>query len=156
MGNKLMHKYFVIMVPVFFLLIGIVIGGYLFVHTHSRSFLSLNPAKIQLTKRELAGLMASVGMNQLPGFVPLVVLETDKTVVINSPTPEARLDYVFFPKKDIKNIGEIAIQDKDYLVDAYLTARHIIETNNYINYKFYTNGPGHQKITYLHWHLLVD
>jgi hypothetical protein len=151
-----MRKFLTLLIPVFFLSIGIVIGGYLFAHSHSRSFLSLDQGKIRLTKRELAGLIASAGIQQLPEFVPSVVFETEKTVVISSPTPEARLDYVFFPKKDIKNIGEITKADSEFLMDAYLSARRIIETKNYQNYRFYTNGPGHQKITYLHFHLLID
>jgi hypothetical protein len=151
-----MRKFLTLLIPVFFLSIGIAIGGYLFVHSHPRSFLSLDQGKIRLTKRELAGLIASAGLQQLPDFVPSVVFESEKTVVISSPTPEARLDYVFFPKKDIKNIGEITKEDSEFLMDAYLSARHIIETKNYQNYRFYTNGPGHQKITYLHFHLLID
>jgi hypothetical protein len=151
-----MRKYLVFVIPIFFLLIGVVIGGYLFAQSQPRSFLSLHKGKIRLTKRELAGLVASAGIQQLPGFIPSVVFETDRTIVITSPTPEARLDYVFFPKKDIKNIGEITKEDSEFLMDAYLAARHIIETKNYQNYRFYTNGPGHQKITYLHFHLLID
>ena len=56
-------------------------------HSHPRSFLSLDQGKIRLTKRELAGLIASAGLQQLPEFVPSVVFETEKTVVISSPTP---------------------------------------------------------------------
>ena len=33
-------------------------------------------------------------------------------------------------------------------MDAYLAARHIIETKGYRSYRFYTNGPGRQTITY--------
>ena len=151
-----MRKYFVCLIPIFFLAIGFAIGGYFFAQSQPRPFLSLEQGKLRLSKRDLAGLIASAGIQQLPGFIPSVVLETDKTIVITSPLPEARLDYVFFPKKDIKNIGEITREDSDFLMDAYLAARHIIESRNYKNYRFYTNGPGRQKITYLHFHLLVD
>jgi hypothetical protein len=151
-----MRKLLSFLIPVFFLSTGIIIGGYLFAQSQPRSFLSLEQGKIRLTKKDLAGLIASAGIQQLPGFVPSVVFETDKTIVINSPTPEARLDYVFFPKKDIKNIGEITKEDSEFLMDAYLAARYLIETKNYRNYRFYTNGPGRQKITYLHFHLLID
>ena len=120
-----MRKLLTFLIPVFFLSTGIVIGGYLFAQSQPRTFLALDQGKIRLAKRDLAGLIASAGIQQLPGFVPSVVFETDKTIVINSPTPEARVDYVLFPKKDIKNIGEIT-------------------------------NPRHQKITYLHFHLLID
>lgn len=145
-----------LLIPAVFLLIGMVIGGYLFAKSQPRSFLSLDQNRVHLSKRELAGLLASVGIQQIPGLIPSVVYETDKTIVISSPLPEARLDYVIFPKKDIKDIGEITKEDSEYLIDAYLAARHIIEEKKLSRYRFYTNGPGFQKVTYLHFHLLVD
>ncbi len=151
-----MRKLMALMIPVFFLSIGILVGGYLFAQSQPRSFLSFGRGGVRLSKKELAGLLASAGIQQLPGFIPAVVFETDKTVVIRSPLPEARLDYVFFPKKDIKNIGEITKSDSDYLLDAFLAARHIIEEKKLSDYRFYTNGPGFQKIAYLHFHLLAD
>jgi len=144
------------MIPAVFLLIGIVIGGYLFAKSQPRSFLSLAQNKTHLSKKELAGLLASAGIQQIPALIPSVVYETDKTIVISSPLPEARLDYVIFPKKDLKDIGEITKDDSEYLLDAYLAARHIIEEKKLSRYRFYTNGPGFQKITYLHFHLLAD
>jgi hypothetical protein len=152
----IMKKLMTFLIPVFFLSIGFAVGGYLFANSQPRSFLTFDQNKVHLSKRELAGLLASAGIQQLPGFIPSVVFETDKTVVISSPMPEACLDYVFFPKKDIKNIGEITKDDSEYLMDAYLAARHIVEENKLKKYRFYTNGPGYQKITYLHFHLLVD
>ena len=151
-----MRKLMTFLIPVFFLSIGIVIGGYLFARSQPRSFLSFDKGRVHLRKKELAGLLASAGIQQLPGFIPAVVFVTDKTIVISSPVPEARLDYVIFPKKDIKNIGEITRADSEYLLDAYLAARHIIEEKKLSNYRFYTNGPGYQKVAYLHFHLLVD
>lgn len=151
-----MKKVITFLIPAFFLSIGIVIGGYLFAKSQPRSFLSFDQSGARLSKKELAGLIASAGIQQLPGFIPSVVLETDKTIVISSPLLEARIDYVIFPKKDIKNIGEISKGDSEYLLDAYLAARHLIEEKKLSNYRFYTNGPGYQKIAYLHFHLLVD
>ena len=145
-----------LLIPAVFLSIGMVIGGYLFAKSQPRPFLSLEQNKVHLSKRELAGLLASVGIQQIPGLIPSVVYETDKTIVISSPLPEARLDYVIFPKKDIKDIGEITKEDSEYLIDAYLAARHIIEEKKLSRYRFYTNGPGFQKVTYLHFHFLVD
>jgi hypothetical protein len=151
-----MRKVITFLIPAFFLTIGIVIGGYLFTKTQPRPFLSFANGKVHLSKKELAGLLASAGIQQIPGFIPLVVFETDKTIAISSPLPEARIDYVIFPKRDIKNIGEITKDDSEYLLDAYLAARHIIEEKKLSRYRFYTNGPGFQKIAYLHFHLIVD
>jgi diadenosine tetraphosphate (Ap4A) HIT family hydrolase len=109
-----------------------------------------------LSTRDLGGMLASAGIQHLPGVIPDVVYETERTIVVVSPIPEARLDYVFFPKKDIKNVGDLTQEDAEYLMDLFLAARHIIEQKGLTAYRFYTNGPGFQKITYLHFHLLSD
>lgn len=140
----------------FFLSVGVIIGGYLFSQSQPRSVLAINQCKDCLSAKDLAGLLASAGIQKLPGLIPSVVFETDKTIAIKSPLPEAEIDYVIFPKKDIKNIGEIAKEDAPYLIDAYLVARHIIEKENLVHYAIFTNGPGCQKITYLHFHLIVN
>jgi diadenosine tetraphosphate (Ap4A) HIT family hydrolase len=139
----------------FFLSVGVIIGGYLFSQSQPRSVLSINQCKDCLSAEDLAGLLASAGIQKLPGLIPFVVFETDKTIAIKSPLPGAQIDYVIFPKKDIKNIGEIAKEDAPYLIDAYLVARHIIDKEKLSNYQFYTNGPGFQNVTYLHFHLIV-
>ena len=151
-----MRRLAILFIPAFFLSMGIAVGGYLFAKSQPRSFLSFAHNRVHLSKKELAGLLASAGIQQLPGFIPSVVYETDKTIAISSPLPEARLDYVIFPKKDIKNIGEITKDDSEYIIDAYLTARHIIEEKKLSKYRFYTNGPWYQTISYLHFHLVVD
>jgi diadenosine tetraphosphate (Ap4A) HIT family hydrolase len=91
----------------------------------------------------------------LPGFVPNVVFETDKTVVIRNPFIHTGVDYVIFPKKDIKDIAQLTEKDAPYLVDAYLVARHLIEEKKLTDYRFYTNGPEYQDVTYLHFHLMA-
>lgn len=147
------------------LIIGVAIGGYLFSRSQPRSFLSINRCQDCLTPKDLAGLIASVGINKLSGLIPYVVFETGKTIVIKNPfraravqdgdfAGEA-IDYVIFPKKDIKNIGEISEEDAPYITDAFLTARHIIEENRATQYQLLTNGPGFQDISYLHFHLLL-
>ena len=95
--------------------IGVAIGGYLFSRSQPRSFLSINRCQDCWTPKDFAGLIASVGINKLSGVIPYVVFETEKTIVIKSPframaipdgDPEGEsIDYVIFPKKDIKNIG---------------------------------------------------
>ncbi|MCX5895637.1 MAG: hypothetical protein NTZ51_07405 [Proteobacteria bacterium] len=102
----------------FFLSVGVIIGGYLFSQSQPRSVLSINQCKDCLSAEDLAGLLVSAGIQKLPGLIPFVVFETDKTIAIKSPLPEAQIDYVIFPKKDIKNIGEIAKEDAPYLIDA--------------------------------------
>ena len=72
----------VILLALVALLIGVVFGGYVFSDTQPRSFLALNMCKgTCLRPNELLGLVASVAIQKFPGFVPSIVIETDKTIV---------------------------------------------------------------------------
>ena len=136
------------------LLLGIAIGGYLFSHTQPRSFLALNKCGGTCYQpNELLGLLTSVGIQRFPALIPSVVKETDKTVVIEHPSPEARIHYLVIPKKDIKNIGELSDADRESLIDAFRVVGELIKENNLVNYRVTTNGPGYQAATYLHFHL---
>lgn len=139
------------------LLLGILAGGYLFSNTQPRSFLALHKCQgTCLQPRELAGLLASVGIQKLPALIPAVVTETDKTVVIQHPSPEARIHYVIVPKKDIKNIADVTAADEEYLLDSFKVIRELVKEQQLTNYRVVTNGPGYQGVTYLHFHLLAQ
>lgn len=135
---------------------GIIIGGYLFSQSQPRSILSIPHCQNCLSPTDLAGLIASVGIQKFPGTLPSVVQETEKTVVIRHPFPEARVHYVVIPKKDIKDIGSLSEEDMGYLIDAFAVMRGIINQQKLTRYKIYTNGPGLQKMTYLHFHLVSE
>jgi hypothetical protein len=148
------YKFFLLVLA--FLLAGIAIGGYLFLKTQPRSVLSLTRCQNCLTTADLLGLIASVGIQKFPKLTPSLVYETDKTVVIKNPSAPERIHYVLFPKKDIKNIGEISEADTPYLTDLFLVARRLIEKEKLSQYQLFTNGPGFQDVTYLHFHLVVQ
>lgn len=136
---------------------GIITGGCLFKDVQPRSFLRINDCdKNCLNPNELLGLIGSVGIQHLPGLMPFIVKETDKTVVIDSPIHETPIHYVIIPKKDIKDAGDISETDKEYLIDAYAVIGEIIREKNLRQYKIYTNGPYYQTVTYLHFHLLAN
>ena len=138
------------------LAVGIIIGGYLFATSQPRSILTIHRCENCLSRADLLGLMASVGMQHFSGLIPFVIFETNKTVVIKHPFATERIHYVFFPKKDIKNIEEISEANAQYLTDAYFAARRIIEEEKLSKYRFLTNGPGYQDVTYLHFHLVAE
>jgi histidine triad (HIT) family protein len=139
------------------LLIGIILGGYLFSHTQPRSFLALNKCEgTCLQQKELLGLLTSVGIQRFSSFAPAVVKETDKTIVIEHPRPQARIHYLVIPKKDIKNIAELSESDREYLVDMFAVMREIITEKNLVDYRIVTNGPAYQGVTYLHFHLTAN
>lgn len=155
-GIEIMSKTRTILISLACLLAGISIGGYLFSKSQPRPVWSLGRPQNLLNPKELAGLLASVGIRKLPGFIPFIVVETDKTIVIRHPFPlrTERIHYIIAPKKDIKNIGEISREDIPYLIDAHAVAREIIEREKLYRYRLYTNGPGFQHVAYLHFHLI--
>lgn len=139
------------------LALGVLIGGYLFSDTQPRSVLALNRCQGNcLQSNELVGLLTSVGIQKFGALVPSVVKETDKTIVVEHPSPLAPLHYLIIPKRDIKNVGELSDADDPYLLDAYKTAREIIREKNLVNYRLTTNGPGYQTVTYIHFHLMAN
>jgi histidine triad (HIT) family protein len=139
------------------LLAGVLLGGYLFSNTQARSFLALNKcAGTCLQTNELLGLAASVGVQRFSALAPSIVKETDKTIVIEHPSPQARLHYLVIPKRDIKNIADLSDADGEYLIDAFKVAGEIIREKNLTNYRLTTNGPGYQTATYLHFHLTAN
>ena len=135
---------------------GVVIGGYLFARSQPRSLLALNRCEHCLSPKDLAGLLASVAIQRMPGIMPFVALETDKTIAIKLPLQKTHVHYIIIPKKDIRNIGELREEDAPYLTDAFLVAGHIIEKEKMTRYRMFTNGPYYQDITYLHFHLVDD
>jgi histidine triad (HIT) family protein len=139
------------------LVIGVMLGGYLFADTQPRSFLALNKCEgTCFQANELLGLLTSVGIQRFPALVPSVVKETDKTIVIEHPSPQARIHYLVIPKRDVKNIGELSDADSEYLIDVFKVVREIVEEKNLRDYRLATNGPGYQGLTYLHFHLTAN
>lgn len=151
-----MSKSRIALVSMFFLSVGIVIGGYLFSHSQPRSVLSINQCQNCLSRKDLCGLLASVGIQNFSGVIPFVVFETDKTIAVKLPFRKTNLHYFIIPKKDIKNIGELSQEDVPYLNDIFFVIRHIIENDKLSRYRLYSNGPGYQDMTYLHFHLMAD
>jgi histidine triad (HIT) family protein len=137
------------------LVVGVVLGGYLFSETQARSFLALNHCEGNcLQPNELVGLVASVVVQKAPGLVPNVTKETARTIVIEHLSPGAKLHYVVIPKKDIKNVGELSEEDREYLIDMFNVSQEIIREKKLVDYQLVTNGPGYQSLTYLHFHLM--
>ena len=101
-----------------------------------------------MSPEDLAGLLASVAIQRMPGIIPFIAFETDKTIAIKLPLQKTRIHYVIIPKKDIKNIGELSGDDSSYLTDIFLVARQIIEKEKLTRYRIYTNGPSYQDVTY--------
>jgi hypothetical protein len=143
----------VMWVAVASLALGVLIGGNLFSKTQPRSFIALTRCESCLSAADLAGLLGSVGIQKFPGPIPFAEIETDKTVAIKLPSSHG-VHYVIIPKKDLKSVADLSQANAAYLTDAYLVARRLIERDRLSKYRFYTNGPGIQDVTYLHFHLV--
>jgi len=154
-----MKKSIFILFALLMLVAGITIGGFLFSDTVRRPFLNISACHENCIKsNELLGFLASVGIQAMPGNLPKVIFETDKTLVfdIQYPYPPEKIHYAIVPKKDIKDIGQMTEEDKEYFNDAYSVIGKIVNENNYKKYRVSTNGPGFQEVTYLHFHLVID
>lgn len=136
------------------LLAGVVLGGYLFSDSQPRSFLALSRCDSCYRLNDLAGLLASAGIQKAGAAVPVAVKETGQCVAIEHPFRRTKFHFVVFPKKDIKNIAEVAIGDQPYILDCLAVIRALVVENGLRNYRVETNGPGLQHVTYLHFNLL--
>lgn len=139
------------------IVVGILIGGYVFRDVQPRSILAIDRCEQHcLRPNDLIGLLTSAGIQNVSGLLLEPVMETDKTVVINHPFPQAPVHYLIFPKRDIRNIGELSEEDKAYFLDAFSVISALIRRDHLRNYKLVTNGPENQITSYLHFHLIAN
>jgi hypothetical protein len=155
-SNPMAIRFRRLLPPLAILLLGVVVGGYLFRDARPRSVLALDRCTDCMRPADLAGLLGSLEIAHAPGLVPFVVIETNRTIAIKEPLPGGHLHYVIVPKRDLKNIADITPADSAYLMDAMLVVRRLVEKDHMRNYRLYTNGPGLQSVTYLHFHLEDD
>lgn len=133
---------------------GVVVGGFAFVNSQPRSFLAVSNCSSSCYRpNDFLGLLASAGIQAAPGLLPNIVRQTDKCVAIAHPFPESRFHFVLFPKKDIKDIADIGVEDQPFVMDCFAVMRDLVSTHHLRQYKVVTNGPRLQDITYLHFHL---
>ena len=132
------------------------LGGWLFSDSQPRSFLAVSQCVSCWRPNDLAGLLASAGIRRAGAMLPLVVKETDRCVAIDHPFRKFRFHFVVFPKKDIKDIADVSIDDQAYVLDCLAVIRSLVTENRLRHYWVETNGPGLQHVTYLHFHLMSD
>ena len=141
--------------PCLIFVFGVGAGGYEFAHTQPRSVLVLNKCNgTCYQKKELAGLVTSAGIQRLPGFIPNVVVESDRCVVMVHPHPETRHHYVMFPKHDVKNIVELTAEDQPFVMGCFALIPDLIAKSGTRDYRILRNGPGYQEFAYLHFHFM--
>jgi Scavenger mRNA decapping enzyme C-term binding len=140
-----------------FFVLGVALGGYLFAGVQPRSFLDLrNCGSSCYQLNELTGLMASVGLQRAPGLLPKVVKETDRCISVNYPDRKVRLHFIILPKKDIKDIASVSLEDGPFVLECLAHVRALVTEHHLRDYRVYTNGPMKQDVRYLHFHLVVQ
>jgi histidine triad (HIT) family protein len=138
-------------------LLGIAVGGYLFIGSQARSFPDQKMCVYSCYgSSELAGLIGSVGMRVMPGVMPKKIAETERCIAMEDPSPDAPVDIVVIPKKDILDIADVASEDAPYVLDCIGMIRSIVHERHLSAYKVMTNGQGLQKVRYLHFHILAS
>ena len=136
--------------------LGLILGGYLFAGVQPRSLLALTHCGSSCYRpNDLAGLMASVGIQRAPGLLPGIVKETERCISITHPFPEARIHFVVIPKRDIKDIASIGADDGPFVLECLAHVQALVADHQLRAYRVFTNGPGRQAVTYLHFHLVA-
>lgn len=135
---------------------GLLSGALFFARTTTTTPYNPGSTSNPLSKLEAAGLLASVLVKKIPAVIPKVVFETDKSIAFEHPRPKHKIHYIFMPKKDIKNIGLLGKEDYDYLTDLFAAIAAQVNKHKLHNYRVWTNGPGKQDVSYLHFHLGAD
>jgi len=138
------------------LLAGLALGGYLFSDSQPRSFLALPKCEHCYSPNDLAGLLVSASIQRSPAADVLAVKETDRCVAIEHPFPKQKYHFIVFPKKDIKDIADVSLDDQLYVFDCIAIIRALVVENGLRHYRVETNGPARQHVTYLHFHLLSN
>jgi diadenosine tetraphosphate (Ap4A) HIT family hydrolase len=116
----------------------------------------VNPCERCYTVNDLAGLLASAGIQRAEAALPFVVRESDRCIAIVHPFRKVRHHYIVFPKKDVKSIADISLADHPYVLECMAVIRALVLEHGLRRYRVVTNGPGLQHVTYLHFHLLAD
>jgi hypothetical protein len=138
---------------------GFACGGLSFVQTQARPLPEIHRCESVedcLTNPQVLGLLTSAGLHLAPGATPDIVARSPECVGISNPKPEGRIDLVFFPTRDMRNLLDIAPGDEKYLMGCIALMRKVADERGMHNWKILSNGPGVQEIAYLHFHLIQD
>ncbi|MCA3132876.1 MAG: HIT domain-containing protein [Rhodocyclaceae bacterium] len=135
---------------------GVAAGGYLFAKSLPRSFLNVSACEGSCYRpNDLAGLLASAAIQRVPGLLPSIAGQSPECIALNHPFPEGRIHFVLFPKRDVKNILELTVEDAPFVLGCFALGRELMKGQPADNYRVITNGPRLQHVTYLHFHIIA-
>jgi hypothetical protein len=138
------------------LLLGVLVGGFLFSKSIQRSFLAVESCGNECPQlKDLAGLLGSVGIQHAPTLLPFFEAQSKECVAVRHPKPEGRFHLVFLPKRDVRNVLELTQEDIPFLLGCLALAREQVAKAGVRNYRLVTNGPDLQHVTYFHIHVIA-
>ena len=138
------------------LLLGVLIGGFLFSKSIERSFLAVQSCDEEcLQLKDIAGLLGSLGIQHAPTLLPFFEAQSEECVAVRHPKPEGRFHLIFLPKRDVRNVLELTTEDIPFLVGCLALAREQVANAGIRNYRVVTNGPELQHVTYFHFHVIA-
>jgi hypothetical protein len=142
--------------PVLVFVLGLIAGGILFSRTIPRSLLAPSSCAANCLKpADVTALLLSAGIQLAPGWIPRTVAESDQCIGIQHWRPEGRYHVAFFPKRDVRNVMELTAEDMPYLLDCLGLARQDVERAGFADYRFVSNGPALQHVSYFHFHIIA-
>ena len=134
-------------------------GAAVFAHIQARPLPALSECGRDggcMTDPQLLGLLTAIGLRLAPGLMPDVVARSPRCVGISSPQPEARIDLVFFPTRDMRNLLDLTPADAPQLMDCLALMRKVVEERHIAGWQILSNGPGRQYVAYMHFHLMAQ
>jgi Scavenger mRNA decapping enzyme C-term binding len=138
------------------LVLGIALGGALFIDARPRTPLSLTQCGESCWEaRDVVGLVASAQLRTVPSWTPMLLDQSARCVAVSHWRPEAPYHRVYLPKRDLKNVMEVSEQDWPYLSDCLAMAAKHVKAQGITNYRLITNGPALQHLTYFHFHVIA-
>ena len=87
------------LIPAVTFVLGIAVGGWLFSQSQPRSFLAAGRCEQCYKASDLAGLLASAGIQRAGAALPFVVKETERCIAIEHPFRKVRYHYIVFPRR---------------------------------------------------------
>lgn len=150
-----------VLVSILIFVAGFACGAAAFVRTQARPLPSVRECESAaecLTDKQVLGLVTSAGLHLAPGLMPDIVAQSRDCIGIRNPKVEmdAKVDYVFFPRRDMRDVLDIAPDDVEYVMGCFALMRKVANERGMHDWRVMTNGPGLQEIAYLHFHLLQE
>ena len=118
--------------------------------------MNLSGALFTIAKSPLGEFIVGVAFGRLSKLLPIErVKETDKVIAFRHPKPYWKWHILIVPKKAIRDLASITVEDEAYIVAMFLMVQEIVKEKgwNQTDYTIVTNGGSRQEVPQLHFHL---